>query len=175
MINDKWVVHERRDDVYFTGMGDNDYPILERLNSRVRTYKSEKSAKMAINRIGMREYCEFVAEYIKCEEVPDVPNDVSSRDTTPALTEVRDASVWEKVFACAKPPTITEETERKPAKFAKITLCRAILSNEEVFGVITMDGKLYSAGIGGGETALRFFLEEYYKYLLPRVKRKGDD
>lgn len=74
-IQNKWVVHEKRDDLYFTGMGDNGFPVLERLNSRVRTYKSERSAKMAINRIGAVEYCEFEAVYIEREKVPDVPAD----------------------------------------------------------------------------------------------------
>ncbi|MCM1275500.1 MAG: hypothetical protein NC299_09050 [Lachnospiraceae bacterium] len=168
-IKDKWVVHERRDDVYFTGMGEGDYPVLERLNSRVRTYKSERSAKMAINRIGEREYCEFRAVYIKCEDVPDVPADTVPEETPPKLAEVGDPSGWEAVFACAKPPTLTEEIERLPVKFAKIALCRKVIANKEIFGVSTADGKLYSAGIGGGEAALRFFLEEYYNYLLPRV------
>lgn len=171
LINDKWVVHEKRDDVYFTGMGDGDHPVLERLNSRVRIYKNERSAKMAINRIGEQEYCEFEAVYIKREEVPDVPDD----KTAPVLAEVKDPSGWGTVFACAKPLTLDDEIAGKSVHFMKISLCRKVIANREVFGVITKDGKLYSAGIGGGETALRFFLEEYYKYLLPRVTRKGDD
>jgi len=74
-IENKWVVRETRDDLYFTGMNAENYPVLESLNSRARTYKSEKAAKMAINRIGAVECCEFAAEYIKSEEVPDVPQD----------------------------------------------------------------------------------------------------
>lgn len=176
-INDKWVVHEKRDDVYFTGMDSSDYPVLERLNSRVRMYKSERSAKMAINRIGQHEYCEFEAVYIKREEVPDVPEDEipkKAENTAPALAEVKDPSGWGIVFACAKPLTLDDEFAGRPVKFAQISLCRTVIANREIFGVIAADGKLYSAGIGGGEAALKFFLEEYYKYLLPRVTRKGD-
>lgn len=169
-ISGKWVVHERRADVYFTGIGDNGFPVLERLNSRVRTYKSERSAKMAINCIGARECCEFEAVYIEREVVPDVPVDTVPNKSMPVLTEVKDPIGWEKVFACAKPPALIE----RPVKFAKISLCRTIIENKEVFGVIAHDGKLYSAGIDGGEAALRFFLEEYYKYLLPRVTMEGD-
>jgi len=172
-IQNKWVVHERRDDVYFTGMGDNDFPVLERLNSRVRTYKSERSAKMAINRIGSVECCEFEAVYIEREEVPDVPVDTAPDKSMPELAEVKDPNGWEQVFACAKPPTFDNETGRKASEFAKITLCRKVIANHEMFGVIARDGKLYSAGIGGGEAALRYFLEEYYNYLLPRVTMKG--
>lgn len=177
LIVDKWVVHEKRDDVYFTGMDSSDYPVLERLNSRVRTYKSERSAKMAVNRIGEREYCEFEAVYIAREEVPDVPEDKpsgKSENTAPALAEVKDPSDWGIVFACAKPLTLDDELAGRSVKFAQISLCRTVIANQEVFGVIAADGKLYSAGIGGGEAALKFFLEEYYKYLLPRVTRGGD-
>ncbi len=173
-IQNKWVVHEKRDDLYFTGMGDNDFPVLERLNSRVRTYKSERSAKMAINRIGAVEYCEFEAIYIEREDVPDVPADTVPDKPMPVLAEVKDPNGWEKVFACAKPPTVNDEIGGRAAKFAKITLCRKIVANHEMFGVIAQDGKLYSAGIGGGEAALRYFLEEYYNYLLPRVTMEGD-
>lgn len=176
-INNKWVVHEKRDDVYFTGMGSGDYPVFEHLNSRVRTYKSERSAKMAINRIGEREYCEFEAVYIAREEVPNVPEDKPSdkgENTAPVLAEVKEPDGWGTVYACAKPPTLDDEIARRPVKFAQIALCRTVIAGREIFGVIAADGKLYSAGFGGGETALRFFLEEYYKYLLPRVTRGGD-
>lgn len=176
VISDKWVVHEKRDDVYFTGLDDQDYPVLERLNSRVRTYKSERSAKMAVVRIGEREYCEFEAVYIACEDVPDVPEDKLPQDaenTAPILIEVKDRSGWGKVYACAKPPTIDDELARRRVKFAEISLCRTVIARQEVFGVIAADGKLYSAGINGGEAVLRRFLEEYYNYLLPRVTRKG--
>ncbi len=173
-IKNKWVVHEKRDDLYFTGMGGNDFPVLERINSRVRAYKSERSAKMAINRIGAVECCEFEAVYIEREEVPDVPADTVPDKSVPALAEVKEPNGWERVFACAKPPTVNDEVGGKTAKFAKIALCRKVVANHEMFGVIARDGKLYSAGLGGGEAALRFFLEEYYNYLLPRLTMKGD-
>ena len=78
LIQNKWVVRETRGNVYFTGMNSNNYPVLESLSSRVRVYKNEKAAKMAINRIGTVEYCEFAVEYIESEEVPDVPQDKPS-------------------------------------------------------------------------------------------------
>lgn len=174
-IVDKWVVHETRDDMYFTGMSPSNYPVLEHLNSRVRQYKSRRAAECAIGRIhdtGI-EYCDFTAEYIEYADVQDVSEDPKQESLV--LAEVKDLSGWEKVFAFAKPPTLSDELAKKKVRFADISLCRKGIANQEIFGVVTLDGKLYSAGIGGGETALKFFLEEYYKYLLPRVTRKGVD
>lgn len=167
LIENKYVVRETRDNVYFTGMNSNNYPVLESLNSRVRTYKSEKAAKMAILRIGTVECCEFAVEYIKSEEVPDVPQDKPSEP--PKMALVNDASEWETVFVCAVPPRELGGS----AVFSKIELCRRQVGDREIFGVLAADGKLYSAGLGGGETALRRFLEEYYNYLLPRVTRES--
>lgn len=174
-IVDKWVVHETRDDMYFTGMSSSNYPVLEHLNSRVRLYKNKRAAECAISRIqdtGI-EYCDFTAEYIECADVQDVPKEPETQ--SPVFAEVKDRSGWETVYACAKPLTLSEEFANKKVRFADISLCRKVIANQEIFGVIALDGKLYSAGIGGGETALKFFLEEYYKYLLPRVTRKGVD
>lgn len=166
LIENKYVVRETRDNLYFTGMNSENFPVLESLNSRVRTYKSEKAAKMAINCIGAVEYCDFIVEFIKSEEVPDVPKDKPPEP--PKMVPVYDDSEWEEVLVCAVPP-------RKPgdaATLSKIALCRRQTGGREIFGVKTADSSLYSAGFGEGETALRRFLEEYYKYLLPRVTRE---
>ncbi len=42
----------------------------------------------------------------------------------------------------------------------------------EMFGVKKEDGKIYSAGFGGGEKALRVFCEYCFDFLLPRVTRQ---
>ena len=167
LIENKYVVRETRGNVYFTGMNSNNYPVLESLNSRVRVYKNEKAAKMAIKCIGTVEYCEFAVEYIESEEVPDVPQDKSPEP--PRMAVVEDASEWETVFVCAVPP----KELGGAVTFSKIELCRKQVGDREIFGVRAADGKLYSAGLGGGETALRRFLEEYYNYLLPRVTRES--
>lgn len=79
-IRDKWVVCETRDKLYFTGMNSDNYPVLESLSSRVRQYNSKRAAECAIRRIKESgiECCEFTAEYIKSEEVPDFSEDDKS-------------------------------------------------------------------------------------------------
>lgn len=99
-ITNKWVVHETRDDMYFTGMNKENYPVFERLNGRARTYKSKRSAECAIRRIMSTgiEYCDFAAEYIESAEVPDVPEDGSGGKTDePAASKFTDSqgNVWE--------------------------------------------------------------------------------
>lgn len=181
-IADKWVVHETRDDMYFTGMSPDNYPVVEHLNSRVRQYRSKRAAECAISRIEESgiEYCEFVAEYIECADVQDVSSDIPQENPEsekPAFTEVTDWSSWEKVLAFAKPLTIADEVAGKKIRFAKIMLCRTIITNQEIFGVIARDGKLYSAGIGGGKNAVDYFLDEIRNYLFERVTRgeRADD
>lgn len=100
-ITDKWVVHETRDDRYFTGMGKENFPVLESLNSRVRLYKNKRAAECAIRQI-MRsgiEYCDFVAEYIKHLAVDDVPDDEKPPDNKdkPRGNQYTDklGNVWE--------------------------------------------------------------------------------
>ena len=89
-IKDKWVVHEIRDNLYFTGMNHENYPVLESLNSRVRQYNSKRAAGCAIRRIGESgiECCEFVAEYIKLEEIPDVSDDTAPGETCDLYDEL---------------------------------------------------------------------------------------
>lgn len=174
LIENKYVVHETRDDAYFTGMNGENRPVLEKLNSRVRTYDSKRAANCAIKRIEESgiEYCEFVPEYIKCENVPDVPKDEPDKDLE--MREVTNPSGWEDVFACAKPIPTSAQLLGQTVTFLNIRLCRKTIGNREIFGVYAADGKLYSAGLDGGETALKRFLEEYYNYLLPRVSRQTE-
>lgn len=172
VVQRKWVIRETRTNTYFRGMNADDYPICERLDSRTKLYKSEKSAKMAMNRIGSREYCDFVVEYIESKEVPDVPQPTGqapqpSSTHNSGLVIVTDSSGWVPVFAGASPPNIAHADTR----FASITLYCKRTGEQEMFGVLAQDGNLYSAGLGGGVVALDFFLAEYRKYLLPRVSR----
>lgn len=175
LIENKWVVYDKSDDVYY--MGDRGGgPIFESLNSRVRTYKSEKSAKSAVRYISGTgservEFCVLRAVYIKCEDVPDAPDD--EPDKGPEMREVTDWSGWEDVFACARPISKPEQELGKLVDFLKIRLCRKTIANVEIFGIRTADDRMYSAGVDGGELALRRFAEEIYNYLLPRVSRQS--
>lgn len=162
LITNKWVVREVHGDGYFAGGRS-----CEPLTSRTRRYRTRSNAQRAINQIKRLECQEFVPEYIENREVPDVPKDKSSEP--PKMAVVNDASEWETVFVCAVPPRELGGA----ATFSKIALCRRQVGDREIFGVLAADGKLYSAGLGGGETALRRFLEEYYNYLLPRVTRES--
>ena len=175
LIENKWVVYDQRDDAYYTGDREGG-PIFESLNSRVRVYKSEKAAKSAIRYIygtGSErvEFCDLRAVYIEHEDVPDAPDDEPDKDSE--LREVTDPSGWEDVFACAKPIPNSAQQLGQTVSFLNIRLCRKTIGNREIFGVYAADGKLYSAGLDGGEIALKRFLEEYYNYLLPRVSRQS--
>ncbi|MBD5128471.1 MAG: hypothetical protein HDT43_00875 [Ruminococcaceae bacterium] len=219
LIENKWVVYDSKDNVYYYGDDSDDRPVMGTLDSRVHRYKSEVGAKRAINHILKKgsertEFSLLKPLYIQSQEVPDVPKDKPKCDLynelhklcdkynisfgsesqgfgaeladlarrypenipeapqdeppePPKTAVVANTSEWETVFACAAPP-------REPggeAKFSKIALCRKQIGDREIFGVRALDGKLYSAGFDGGETALKRFLEEYYNYLLKRVTR----
>lgn len=96
-ITDKWVVHETRDDRYFTGMDKENYPVLESLNSRVRLYKNKRAAECAIRHILQSgiEYCEFVAEYIEHLDVDDVPEDEKALGKDKLQYTDKQGNVWE--------------------------------------------------------------------------------
>lgn len=96
-ITDKWVVHETRDDRYFTGMSKENYPVLESLNSRVRLYKNKRAAECAIRHILQSgiEYCEFVAEYIEHLDVDDVPEDGKEPPGNKNRYTDRHGNVWD--------------------------------------------------------------------------------
>lgn len=173
VIEKKWVVIENRTGGYFQGFGENNHPVIEPISSKTKQYKSERSAKAAINCIGSREYCDFCAKYIERLEVPDAPETPESQERPTSaenggLVEVQDTSGWIPIFMGASPPNAA----RRDYWFSKIALCFKRIGEKEVYGVQASDGKLYSAGIDGGEVALNLFLEEYRKYLLPRVTRK---
>lgn len=174
LIENKWAVYDRRDDVYYTGDRGGG-PIFESLNSRVHTYKTERAGKSALRYIletgGERvEFSDLRVVYIEREDVPDAPED--KPDNISEMRAVENPSGWEDVFACARPISQSEQELGKFVDFLKIRLCRKTIGSVEIFGIRAADGKLYSAGIdGGGELALRHFVEEIYKFLLPRVSR----
>lgn len=116
LIENKWVVYDSKDDVYYTGDNDNGDPVLESLNSRVRTYKNEKGAKGAIRHIEYSgrecvEFCKLKAVYIERQEVFDVPKDVKenppdkpeSAANRPKFVEVKEPTDWEEVYGFAFP------------------------------------------------------------------------
>ena len=207
LIENKWAVYDGRDNVYYTGDDDSGAPVLESLNSRVRTYKNEKGAKGAIRHIQFSgservEFCELKAVYIERQEVPDVPEDVKDDHSdkpeaipdTPKLVEVKEPVDWQEVYSFAFPMEsliqlrnednyIRASQKLSEAKYCKgtigvgdfssIKLCRKVVGDREMFGVIATDGKLYSAGLGGGAAALEKFCDECRNYLMPRVTR-GD-
>lgn len=114
-----------RDNVYFTGMNSDNYPVLESLNSRVRTYKNERAAKAAIQRIGTVEYCEFAVEYIKSQEVPDAPQDKPSE---PPVIKYDEG--WEIIDAFGK----------------RILYLRKKAANRCIYAVLDSENKLRGFG-----------------------------
>lgn len=71
-IKNKWIVRETVSGTYFAGFDNNCELDLTTLNSRIKIYACEKSAKMAIVRIGKLKDREFKTEYIEYANVPDV-------------------------------------------------------------------------------------------------------
>lgn len=77
-IENKWVVCDEKDSMYYIGDDERGEPVMENLNSHVRTYKNERGAKGAIRHIQYSgsERAEFLvlkAVHIANESVPDVP------------------------------------------------------------------------------------------------------
>lgn len=113
LIENKWVVCDIKDDVYYTGDNDSGAPVLESLNSRVRMYKSERGAKSAIRHIkesGGAELCELKAVYIEHEDVPDVSTDKPERD--PPV--IKNDGGWEIVDRFGKIKYVKKMTTAKP-------------------------------------------------------------
>lgn len=161
-INNKWTVYETRTAMYYAGNDENGIPTPQPLSSATRQYSSQRAANCAIDRIcGLCEGYDFIAKYIGCLEVPDI-EEVKSKE----LTEVENAQDWKEVYGFAVPGT---------TKFNNIRLCLLNNNGLEVFGVKDKDGKLYSAGFGGGEKALKRFCKLCYEYLLPRVTRQDTE
>lgn len=150
IIEHKYVVHETRGNTFFAGMNSNDFPIMRKLCSETRLYPSEKSAKMAIRRIGDVECCEFEPYYIDYAQVPE---------DKPALAAVGNSSCWSEVASIGRIKLMRREVE----------------AGREMFGLIGRDGELKSAGIGvdSNVIALKEFVKELYFYLLVRMKKGG--
>lgn len=159
LIENRWVVYETRTRLYYAGNDKNGLPTPQPLSANTRQYKTQRAAKCAIDRISDVEYYNFVTEYIEAQEVP---NDEIEAITS-ALVEVADPNGWREVYGFAVPGT---------EKFSKIRLCLKVKDGMELFGLKKEDGKIYSAGFGGGEKVLRVFCEACYDFLLPRVTRQ---
>ena len=128
-IEGKWVVHETRDERYFTGMDKENYPVLESLNSRVRLYKNKRAAECAIRQIMQTgiEYCEFVAEYIEHLEVDDVSEDEKAPDNKDnnRYTD-KQGNVWELLDRFG-PVKYLRRTTESGTSFAMTNTCGEIL------------------------------------------------
>lgn len=160
LIKDKWVVFETRTKLYYAGNDKSGLPTPKPLSAETRQYKKRRAAMCAIDRIsGITEYYNFVPAYIENKEVPESEIEVISAE----LAEVADPSGWKEVYAFAVPGT---------ESFSRIRLCLNNANGVELFGVKKADGKIYSAGFGGGEKALRIFCEACFDFLLPRVTRQ---
>lgn len=160
LIEDKWVVFETRSGLYYAGNDKNGLPTPQPLSANTRQYKTQRAAKCAIDRISEEsEYYNFITKYIENQEVPDDEIEAIASE----LVEVADPSGWKEVYGFAVPGT---------EKFSKIRLCLKVKDGLELFGLKKADGKIYSAGFGGGEKALRVFCDACYDFLLPRVTRQ---
>lgn len=128
-IKDKWVVREVRDNLYFTGMNSENYPVLESLNSRVRQYSSKRAAECAVRRIEESgiECCEFVAEYIKLEDVTDVPADKpvtaapSDQQKEPPI--IKNDGGWETVDSFGKKGQVQYLRKREALRYIFAVQC----------------------------------------------------
>ncbi len=162
VIENQWVVFETHTGMYYAGNNKNGMPEPKPLSSRTRMYSSRKAAGCAIDRISeISEGYNFVAVFIEQMEAPDVGENADKPICQ--MTEVTDLAGWKEVYGFAVPRTDS---------FASIRLCLKVLNGLEIFGVKTRDGKLHSAGFGGGEKALKCFCEQCYEYLLPRVTKQ---
>ena len=159
LIENKWTVYETHTGLYYAGNDTNGYPTPQPLSSTTRQYATQRAAKCAIDRITeISEGYDFVAKYIDSREVPD-----TEEAEWQQLSEIPETKGWREVYGFAVPGT---------SNFGKIRLCLNNVNGIEVFGVKDNEGKLYSAGYGGGEKALRQFCKMCYEYLLPRVTRQ---
>lgn len=133
LIENKWVVYDEKDDMYYTGDNDRGEPIMEHLNSRVRTYKNERGANGAIRHIifSGSERAEFLvlkAVHIKNGNVPDVPE----TDKPPDKHEppiIKNDGGWEIVD-----------------KFGKIKYMKKITTAKPIFAVLDENGDLRGFG-----------------------------
>lgn len=118
LIENKWVVYDEKDDMYYTGDDDRGEPVMEHLNSRVRTYKNERGANGAIRHIQYSgsERAEFLvlkAVRMTNENVPDVPE----TDKPPDKHEppmIKKSGGWTIVDSFGKIKYAKKNTPTKP-------------------------------------------------------------
>ncbi len=140
LIENKWVVYDGKDDVYYTGDNDSGDPVLESLNSRVRTYKNEKGAKGAIRHIEHSgservEFCELKAVYIERQEVLDVPEDT------------KDNASDKPGQAPCEPPILKNDGNWVIIDgFGRIKYVKKLTTGVPFFGVIDENGDLRGFG-----------------------------
>lgn len=140
LIENKWVVYDSKDDVYYTGDSDRGDPVMENLNSRVRVYKNEKGAKGAIRHIEYSgservEFCKLKAVYIERQDVPDVPEDVKDKPGQASSEPPKE------------PPVIKNHGDWKVIdSFGKIKYVKKLTSGAPFFGVIDENGDLRGFG-----------------------------
>lgn len=136
LIENKWVVYDEKDDMYYTGDDDRGEPVMEHLNSRVRTYKNERGANGAIRHIQCSgsERAEFLvlkAVHIENLNVPDV----LQTDKPPDKHEppmIKKSGGW----------TIVDS-------FGKIKYAKKTMTAKPIFAVLDENGDL--RGFGGDE------------------------
>lgn len=166
-IKNQWVVHERRDDLYFCGLKD-DCPVLEPLNSKVRQYKSKRAATCAISRIldSHIECCDFVPMYIECKEVPDITEEITPEPVDAPTEKSTQATVYSLIYNDGMWETVTS--------YWKISMVKKKIGGRYVFGVIdaktARNGYLY-AFESNGEKAWEFFCESVYKSGIGSIKK----
>lgn len=133
LIEDKWVVYDEKDDMYYTGDDDRGEPVMEHLNDRVRTYKNERGANGAIRHITCSgsERAEFLvlkAVHIKNENVPDVPKtDKPPNGNEPPI--INKSGGW----------TIVDS-------FGKIKYAKKTTTSKPIFAVLDENGDLRGFG-----------------------------
>ncbi len=136
LIENKWVVYDEKDDMYYTGDDDRGEPVMEHLNSRVRTYKNERGANGAIRHIQYSgsERAEFLvlkAVHIENLNVPDVPEtDKPPNGNEPPI--INKSGGW----------TIVDS-------FGKIKYAKKTTTTKPIFAVLDENGDL--RGFGGDE------------------------
>lgn len=139
LIENKWVVHDNKDDVYYTGDNDSGDPVLEGLTSRVRLYKNEKGAKGAIRHIEHSgservEFCELKAVYIERRDVPDAPS-------------VKDKPGQASAEPPKEPPVIKNDGNWIIVdSFGRIKYVKKTTTSKPFFGVLDENGDLRGFG-----------------------------
>lgn len=122
LIENKWVVYDAKDDMYYTGDDEHGEPVMEHLNSRVRTYKNERGANGAIRHIehSGSECAEFLvlkAVHIKNENVPDVLETDKLPDKPPNWNDppiINKSGGWTIVDSFGKIKYAKKNTAAKP-------------------------------------------------------------